>query len=111
MEDSKDLEVQFMIESTNKQNKIETTTPNYKLNVNNKVKLIEPNKALKKTRNDISPYDYTIIDIPVKSITISDADGMLKQLLNLRLFMLIQLQLKKSNQYDVMYLGDQLLRC
>jgi hypothetical protein len=75
MEGSKDMEVQFIVESTNKQNKIETTTPNYILNVNDKVGLIEPNKTLKKARYDISPYDYTINDISIKSITISDADG------------------------------------
>jgi hypothetical protein len=36
MQDKKDLEVQYIIESINKQNKIETTTPNYKLNINDK---------------------------------------------------------------------------
>jgi hypothetical protein len=98
MEDSKDLEVQFIIELTNEQNKIETTTPNYILNVNDKVRLIEPNKTLKKTRYGISPYDYTITDIAVNRLQSVMLMALLKQLLRLRLFLSIQLRLKEPNQ-------------
>jgi hypothetical protein len=40
MYDNKDIKVQDIIDSINMQNKIENTTPDYKLNVNDKVRLI-----------------------------------------------------------------------
>jgi hypothetical protein len=40
MEDNKDLEIQYIIDSIDKQNKIETITPYYKLNANEKIILI-----------------------------------------------------------------------
>jgi hypothetical protein len=72
---NKYLEVQYIIESINKQIKIETITPNYKLNVNDKVRLMKPKKTLKKTRYKFSFYFSAITDISGKSITISVADG------------------------------------
>jgi hypothetical protein len=60
MQSNKNLEVQYIIESLNKQNKIETSTPNGKLNVNDKARLIEPKKALKKARYNVSPCYDTI---------------------------------------------------
>jgi hypothetical protein len=57
---------------------METRTPNYKLDVNTKVRLIEPKKTLKKTRYNVSPCYYMITDISHKSITISAADGSVK---------------------------------
>jgi alpha-N-acetylglucosamine transferase len=47
---NKDLKVQYIIDSINKQNIIESTAPDCKLNFNDKVRLIEPNKTMKKAR-------------------------------------------------------------
>jgi hypothetical protein len=63
--------VEYIIESINKQSKIETITFNYKLVANDKVRLIEPQKALKKTRHNVNPFYYMINDVLGKSITIS----------------------------------------
>jgi hypothetical protein len=78
MQDDQDLEVQYIIDSINKQNKIESRIHNYKLNVNDKVRLVETKKALKKTRYNVSSCYYTIIDISGKSISISAGDGSIK---------------------------------
>jgi hypothetical protein len=50
MQENKDLEVEYIVDSINKQNKIESITRNYKLIINDKIRLIEPTKTLKKTR-------------------------------------------------------------
>jgi alpha-N-acetylglucosamine transferase len=65
---NKDLEVQYIIDSINKQNQIESITPNYKLNFNDKVRLIEPKKTLYKTRYNVSSSYYMILVILGKSI-------------------------------------------
>jgi hypothetical protein len=48
MKDKNDLEVKCIVNSINKQVRIESTTPDYKSNAKNKVRLIEQKKALKK---------------------------------------------------------------
>jgi hypothetical protein len=47
MRNNKNLEVEYIIESISKQDSIEHS-PAYKLNINNKVRLIEKNKTLLK---------------------------------------------------------------
>jgi hypothetical protein len=74
MQGNKCLEVQYVIDSIIQQNKIEIPTSNYKLNANDKVRLIEPQK----TRYNVSPYYYTITDISEKWITITAIDGSFK---------------------------------
>jgi hypothetical protein len=76
IQDSKDLDVRHIIESI--QEKIENSTPDYKSNVNNKTRRIGPQKTLKKTRYNVSPYSHIITDISGKSITFSPADGYVK---------------------------------
>jgi hypothetical protein len=78
MQGNKDLEVQYINESINKQNKMEITTPNYKLMINEEAGGTEPKKTLKKTRDNIGPYYFTIIDVSGKSITISTVDDSFK---------------------------------
>jgi hypothetical protein len=78
MQGNKGLEVQCIVDSINKQNKIETTTLNYELAVNEKLRLIEPKKILNKTRYNISPYSYTITNISGKLIAICDVDDSVK---------------------------------
>jgi hypothetical protein len=69
--------VHDIAESINKQNKIETTTSDYKLNINDKVRPIES----KKTSYDASPYYCMIKDISSKSIIISTVDGSFKTII------------------------------
>jgi hypothetical protein len=56
IQSNKDIEIQYFIVSINKQNKIESTIPNNKLTVSDKVRFIEHCKALNKTRYDVTPY-------------------------------------------------------
>jgi hypothetical protein len=77
MQNNKDLEVQYIIESINEQNKIETQ-PGYKISINDKVRLIEKKKELKKTRYNVTPYYFIITDIEGKQFTISAEDGSIK---------------------------------
>jgi hypothetical protein len=79
MQNNKDLEVQYIIESINKQNKIETE-PEYKLSINDKGRLIEKKKELKKTKYNVTPYYFIILDIEGKQFTISASDGSIKTL-------------------------------
>jgi hypothetical protein len=93
MQYNKNLKVQYNIDLINNQNKIEDTTLNYSLNVNDKVRLTEPQNALKKTRYIASLYDYPIADITNKSIIITVVAGfLLKLLLDSMLFVLIYQQ-------------------
>jgi uncharacterized protein YlxW (UPF0749 family) len=96
MHDNKDLEVQYIIDSINKQNKIEASTPDYKLTVDDKDRNIEPKKTLTKTKYNASSCYYTITDISGKSITITDADASVKTVTRSQLLPFIQLQNKKS---------------
>jgi hypothetical protein len=41
----------------------------------NQVRLIEPKKTLKKTKCNVAPYFYRIMNISDKSISISAVDG------------------------------------
>jgi hypothetical protein len=50
MQYNKDRKVQYIIDSMNKQNIIENIASDYKLNFNDKVRLMEPKKAMKKAR-------------------------------------------------------------
>jgi hypothetical protein len=68
MLDNKDLEVQCIMDSIPKQSKIVNKTPDYKLNANDKVILIELNKTLKKRIYNATSYYYTITNISEKSI-------------------------------------------
>jgi hypothetical protein len=78
MQNNKNLEVEYIIDSINKQKTIEHSTGD-KLNINDKVRLIEKNKTLlKKTRYNVTPFYFTISDITGKEITISAADGSVK---------------------------------
>jgi hypothetical protein len=81
MQDNKDLKVQVIVELINKQNKIETISPNYKLNIKNKIRLIES----KKTRYNLIHYYYTITDTSDKSIIISSADSSVKTVARLQI--------------------------
>jgi hypothetical protein len=79
MQNNKNREVEYLIESINKQDSIEHSTPSYQLNINDKVRLIEKNKTLlKKTRYNVTPFYFTISDINGQQITISAADGSVK---------------------------------
>jgi hypothetical protein len=77
MQNNKGLEVEYIIESINKQNKIEIQ-PGYKLSINDNVRLIEKKKELKKTRYNVTPYYFRITDIEGKQFTISAEDGSVK---------------------------------
>jgi hypothetical protein len=77
MQNNKDFEVQYIIENINKQNKIEKQ-PGYKISINDKVRLIEKKKELKKTRYNVIPYYFIIMSIEGKQFTISAEDGSIK---------------------------------
>jgi hypothetical protein len=51
MQNHKELEVKYQIDSMNKQYKIDNIPNDYKLKINNKVKLKEPKKILKKKQD------------------------------------------------------------
>jgi hypothetical protein len=72
MQDNKDFEGQHIIESLNKQNQIEVIAPHYKLNINDKERLIEHKKTFKKIRYNVSLCYYTITAISDKSIVIKN---------------------------------------
>jgi hypothetical protein len=86
MQNNKNLEVEYIIELISKQDYIENLTPGYKLNLNDKVRLIEKNKTLlKKTRYNVTPFYFNITDINGKQITISAADGSVKNVTRSRI--------------------------
>jgi hypothetical protein len=70
-----------IIDSINKENKIDDTTPYYQLKANMQVRLIEPEKTFKKTRYDATPHFFGIIDFSWKSRTISATHGLIKILI------------------------------
>jgi hypothetical protein len=53
---------------------IESITPDYKLNINDKVRQTVPQKTLKKTRCNVILYADAITDISGKSIIMNDPD-------------------------------------
>jgi hypothetical protein len=70
MQGNKDIEVQYIVESINKQKKIETITPDYKLNIKNKGRLIEPKKYERKQGKDcgfITPRQLKSTQMDVQS--------------------------------------------
>jgi hypothetical protein len=78
MQDNKELELQYIVDSINKLNKNESIAPDSKLKINEKVRLIEPKTILKKTKYNDAPNYYIIKDISSKSIIINAADGSVK---------------------------------
>jgi CRISPR/Cas system-associated protein Cas5 (RAMP superfamily) len=92
VQDNKRFEVQYIVDSINKQNKIENTTHDYKLHINDQVTLIELKKTLKKTRYNASPYYYVITESQANQLQLSPMMVLLKQLLDRKLFLLIHQQ-------------------
>jgi hypothetical protein len=77
MQNDKELEVNYIITKLSEQANVENK-PGYKLNVNDKVRLIESKHTMKKTRYNVTPFYFIISDIQGKSITISAAEGSVK---------------------------------
>jgi hypothetical protein len=77
MQNDKQLEVNYIITQLSEQANVENTS-GYKLDIGDKVRLIESTHTMKKTRYNVTPYYFIISDIQGKSITISAADGSVK---------------------------------
>jgi hypothetical protein len=77
MQNDKTLEVNYIIDKLKEQANIENQT-GYKLEVGDKVRLIESKHTMKKTRYNVTPFYFLISDINGKYITISATDGSVK---------------------------------
>jgi hypothetical protein len=75
MQDNKELQVWYIVYSINKENKIESIIIDTKLSINDKVKLIELHKLLKKVKSNGRSDSYTITDNSGRSFTIITAEG------------------------------------
>jgi penicillin V acylase-like amidase (Ntn superfamily) len=71
------LEIEYIVNKLAEQANIENK-PGYKVNIGDKVRLIENKHTMKKTRSNVIPFYFIISDIQGKSITISSADGSVK---------------------------------
>jgi hypothetical protein len=81
MQDNQDLGLKCIVDSINKQVKIDSITSDCKCNVKDKAILIEQMKALKKAVHNISSYSNTIAAISDKSIIISANNGSVKTII------------------------------
>jgi hypothetical protein len=77
MQNDKQLEVNYIIDKLSEQANVENQ-PEYKVEVGDKVRLIESKHTMKKTRYNVTPFYFIISDINDKSITISATDGSVK---------------------------------
>jgi hypothetical protein len=62
MQKDKQLEVNYIITKLSEQANVENT-PGYKLDIGDKVRLIESQHTMKKTRYNVTPYYFIISDI------------------------------------------------
>jgi hypothetical protein len=79
VQDNKRFVVQYIVDSINKQNKIENTTHDYKLHANDQVTLIELKKTLKKIKYNAGPYYYVITEFQTNQLQLSSMMALLKQ--------------------------------
>jgi hypothetical protein len=77
MQNNKALEINYIIEKLSEQANIENKS-GYKIDIRDKVRLIETKHTMKKTRDNVTLFYFIISDISGKSITISAADGSIK---------------------------------
>jgi hypothetical protein len=91
MQNCKELEVEYIINKLSEQANVENNL-GYKVDVGDKIRLIENKHTMKKTRYNVTPFYFIISDINSKSITISAADGSVKTVTRSRIIPL------KSNE-------------
>jgi hypothetical protein len=94
-QNDKQLEVNYMITKLSEQANVENKS-GYKVDVGDKVRLIESKHTMKKTRYNVTPYYFIISDIQGKSITISAADESVKTVTRSRIIRL------KSNEINTL---------
>jgi penicillin V acylase-like amidase (Ntn superfamily) len=87
MQNDKTLEVNYIIHKLSEQANVENQLE-YKLNLGDKVRLIENKHTMKKTRYNVTPFYFIITDINGKSITISEANGCVKSVIRSRIISL-----------------------
>jgi hypothetical protein len=94
MQNDKQLEVNYVITKLSEHANVENQ-PGYKVDISDKVRLIESKHTMKKTRYNITPYYFVISGINGKSIIISAADGSVKTVTRPRIISL------KSNEISL----------
>jgi hypothetical protein len=73
IQNDKQLEIEYIIHKLSEQANVENK-PGYKVDVGDKVRLIENKHTMKKTRYNVTPFYFVISDINCKSIIISATD-------------------------------------
>jgi hypothetical protein len=97
MQNNKVLEVNYIITKLSEQPNVENTL-GYKLDIGDKVPLIESKHTMKKTRYNVTSFYFIISDITRKSITISTAHGSVKTVTKSRLIPLKSNEINKLKQ-------------
>jgi hypothetical protein len=95
MQSDKQLEVNYIIDKLKEQANIENQT-GYKLDIGDKVRLIESKHTMKKTKYNVTPFFFIISDINGKSITIAATDGPVKTVTRSRVIQV------KSNEINTL---------
>jgi hypothetical protein len=93
MQNDKQLEIEYIINKLFEQANVENK-PRYKVDIRDKVRLIENKHTMKKTRYNVMPFYIIISDINGKSINISATDGSVKTVTRSRIIPL------KSNEIN-----------
>jgi hypothetical protein len=100
MQNDKQLEVNYIITKLSQQANVENK-PGYKLDIGNKVRLIESKHKMKKTRYNVTPYYFSISDIQGKSTTISAIDGSVKTVTRSRIIPLKSIEVNTFKQAKI----------
>jgi hypothetical protein len=84
MQNVKQLEIEYIINKLSEQANVENK-PGYKVDIDDKVRLIENKHTMKKTRYNVTPFYFVISGINEKSITIDAADESVKTITRSRI--------------------------